>query len=332
MAMLALSRDDVALPPETFDVRGWEVRTEPDDESAGRVEDLLVEPGGTPRYLVVALRHGDMGHLLVPLSRAWADASRKVVWVSALTRDALSAMPRYGGDPSTVSPEMEARLLEEYRRGRPTLPESPSPDARLVRLTQLDEHRVAKGSADPRGWTVVGGDGQKMGTVVDLLVDRAELKARYLDCDVNEDRLELDRIDRHVLIPAERARLDHDERRVVVDGLFGRDMGRYPVRTGLPLSEEAEREIAAWFQKSAEAGAGAGEWADRAARRFFGGASRASRREGEGPPASSAPDEASARVPEGGTARVRLPDRGEVRIRVSGDDILIERGKGESDG
>ncbi|MBW3533940.1 MAG: PRC-barrel domain-containing protein [Gemmatimonadetes bacterium] len=332
MAMLALSRDDVALPPGTFDIRGWEVRTEPDDESAGRVEDLLVKPGGAPRYLVVALRHGDMGHLLVPLSRAWADPSRKVVWVSALTRDALAAMPRYGGDPSLVTPEMEARLLEEYRRGEPTTPDPPSPDAGLVRLGDLDEYRVAKGSADPRSWTVVGGDGDKMGTVVDLIVDRADLKTRYLDCDVNEDRLELERLDRHVLIPVEHARLDHDERRVVVAGLFGRDMGRYPMHTGLPLVEEAERELAAWYERPADTADRDNDWAERAARRFFGSPSRAARREGARSPAGSEPDEEPRRIPEGGAARVRLPEEGEVRIRVSGDDIVIERDRSGSDG
>lgn len=329
MPLLALSHDEVALPPEAFDVRGWEVRTEPDDARVGRVEDLLLEPEGTPRYLVVALRHHDEGRLLIPLSRAWADASREVVWVSAFTEEGLRAMPRYAGDAAAVSPEVEERLLDEYRRGGHVQPSDDATDSRLVRLSAMDEHRVAKGSADPRGWAVVGGDGQKVGKVAELLVDRGAMKARYVDCDVDEDLLELERLDRHVLVPMERVRLDHDDHRVVVDGLFGRDVARYPVYTGLPLSEDAEREIGHWFERPAEGAPPGGDWADRSAKRFFGASRRAPRRgEDAASGAGAEPEPSAADLSRGGAARVRLPEHGEVRIRVSGDDIVIERGPG----
>ena len=55
-------------------------------------------------------------------------------------------------------------------------------------------------------------------------------------CAHSEKSLKLESIDRHVLIPVERARLDHKHKSVILDGLFGRDLSSYPVFTGLPLS------------------------------------------------------------------------------------------------
>lgn len=333
MALRSLSRDGVALPPHAFDVRGWETRTEPDDARVGEVHDLLLDGDGTPRHLVVSLRRGDGGEVLVPLSRAWADASRRTVWISGMRSERLLEMPRYVGDPAAVSPALEARVLEEYRRGAPAAAsgEASGSGADLARLDDLEGLRVAKGSTDPRGWTVVGGDGQKVGVVAELLVDRGSMRARYIDCDVDEERLELEHLDRHVLFPVDRIRLDHGEHRVVVEGLFGRDLARYPIYTGLPLTAEAEAEIAARF----EAGEGEPEavaaWAEPAARRFFAARRRSARSEGaESSPAPAAADPTAEVAPqgaEGGAVRVRLPEEGDVRIRVKGDEIVVERSR-----
>jgi len=53
--------------------------------------------------------------------------------------------------------------------------------SRATPLRNLRKYRVADGDPDVRGWEVVGGDGRRIGSVNDLLVDTAEGKVRYLD-------------------------------------------------------------------------------------------------------------------------------------------------------
>lgn len=53
--------------------------------------------------------------------------------------------------------------------------------SRATPLRNLRKYRVADGDPDVRGWEVVSGDGQRIGSVNDLLVDLAEGKVRYLD-------------------------------------------------------------------------------------------------------------------------------------------------------
>ncbi|HEX5719837.1 MAG TPA: PRC-barrel domain-containing protein [Thermoanaerobaculia bacterium] len=51
----------------------------------------------------------------------------------------------------------------------------------VVALRNLRGYKIAEGDPDVRGWEVAGGDGLRIGTVNDLLVDTAAGKARYLD-------------------------------------------------------------------------------------------------------------------------------------------------------
>jgi hypothetical protein len=57
----------------------------------------------------------------------------------------------------------------------------PAARSRVKPLRDLRGYRVAEGDPDVRSWEVVGGDGRRIGTVNDLLVDTAEGKVRYLD-------------------------------------------------------------------------------------------------------------------------------------------------------
>ena len=52
---------------------------------------------------------------------------------------------------------------------------------RVAALRNLRGYKVAEGDPDVRGWEVAGGDGLRIGTVNDLLVDTVAGKARYLD-------------------------------------------------------------------------------------------------------------------------------------------------------
>lgn len=109
---------------------------------------------------------------------------------------------------------------------------------RLARLGELSGYKVADGDPDPRGWEVVTADGQRIGRVDDLIVDRDAERAQYLDV-----RLERGG-DRHVLIPAEAVRVGDEEqqrRQVAVGASDEYFAGVTPYR-GLPLTTEQEAE------------------------------------------------------------------------------------------
>ncbi len=323
MALIPLSKiDSSRLHPDTFDVRGWEVRSEADDDKVGSVDDVLLDASGMAHLLDVNLGVFKK-HVLVPIGQAWADASRRVVWIEGLAKQDIERMPDYGHDPDILTPEFERRLAADYSAAaegslrRERVPTS----ERLARLDTLDDFRISKGSGDPRGWTVLGGDGAKLGKVTELIVDQEAMRVKYLDVDVEEKKLELEMIDRHVLVPVDRVRLEHKGKKAVVDGLFARDLADYPVYSGLPLAKGVEDQIHRCFRSPSPDAAG---WSDRAARRFFGGVRRRGGSEEE--------IDAMAPPPPKSSTTVMRPIEGEeVRIRVNNGDIIIEKHNGRSD-
>ncbi len=50
----------------------------------------------------------------------------------------------------------------------------------LQRMSELNNYTIEHGDPDPRGCTVVGTDGRRIGTVVDLLIDTTAMKVRQL--------------------------------------------------------------------------------------------------------------------------------------------------------
>jgi sporulation protein YlmC with PRC-barrel domain len=109
---------------------------------------------------------------------------------------------------------------------------------RLARLGELSGYKVADGDPDPRGWEVVAADGQRVGHVEDLIVDREAERAQYLDV-----RLERGG-DRHVLIPAEAVSVGDGEqqRRQVAIGVSHDYLAGVTPYRGLPLTTEQEAE------------------------------------------------------------------------------------------
>jgi len=81
---------------------------------------------------------------------------------------------------------------------------------RLVHLADANDLQVAEGDLDIRGWDVRTADGEKVGTVNDLIVDTTLMKVRYLDARIDREVLNSGD-DRHVLIPLASARLDDDK-------------------------------------------------------------------------------------------------------------------------
>ena len=80
----------------------------------------------------------------------------------------------------------------------------------LVSLRDLEGVRIVEGDADIRGWDVCTINGAKVGTVDDLLVDRARGEVVMLDVDLVGSS-------RHVLAPIRAAQIDRVRRIVLID-------------------------------------------------------------------------------------------------------------------
>lgn len=63
--------------------------------------------------------------------------------------------------------------------------ESTAARSRVAALRNLRGYKIAEGDPDVRGWEVAGGDGLRIGTVNDLLVDTVAGKVRYLDIELD---------------------------------------------------------------------------------------------------------------------------------------------------
>lgn len=280
MALRPLSRvDDFSFPAEAYDVRGWRVRTAVDEEKVGRVDDMLLDHEGRLRFLDV-----DLGflkkHILVPLDRAHADRESETVWIDGMQKGQLEEAPEYALDPETLDAGYERRLAAYFGAARGgNAPAASDPVGRgtgpleLHRMSDMeDQYQVA--GTDPRGWKVITGEGETVGRVNELLVAPGDMKARYLDVTVDEKRLELEPVDRHILLPADHVRLDRSSNKVVVGGLLAHDFGEYPQYGGLPLQREHARQIHDYFGRAGTPGAaeaaGPGE---HVRSRFFGGQS-----------------------------------------------------------
>jgi photosynthetic reaction center H subunit len=123
---------------------------------------------------------------------------------------------------------------------------------RLVPIDKMSDFRVAEGDPDVRGWNVIGSDGTKVGKVDNLLVDREAMKVRYLDVDVDDDLVRTDR-DHHILVPIGHARLERDEKRIVVGGIESGDLAALPEYTHEPLTPEYETSIRRRFDQQYQA-------------------------------------------------------------------------------
>ena len=80
----------------------------------------------------------------------------------------------------------------------------------LVPLRELTDVQVVEGDADIRGWDVCTINGAKVGTVAELLVDRAHGEVVMLDVDLVASK-------RHTLAPIRAAQIDRVRRIVLID-------------------------------------------------------------------------------------------------------------------
>lgn len=302
MALRPLSRvQEFEFPGDAWDVRGWTVRTAADEEKVGRVEDMLLDHSGALRYLDVNLGFLKK-HVLVPLDHAHADRERETVWVEELTRERLEEVPEYRVDPEALDEDYERRLDAVYggttasRHKRVVAPEEDlDGELSLRRMSDLEEdYRVA--GDDPRGWKVITAEGETVGEVAELLMEPTAMKARFLDVAVREKKLDLEPVDRHILLPSDRVRLDRSGKKVLVSGLLAHDIGDYPQYGGLPVTGRWTRELDAVFRRAAgeddrpearddrdEDRREPGDWRDSTLRHFYGSPPTDHRRDEEEP-------------------------------------------------
>lgn len=229
----------------TRDFVGWDV-VDRAGEKVGSIADLLIDRSGRVRY--VQVEYGlPRKHFLLPEHQLeWGEKS---FVIGRWTRDQVRALPPYDPD----SP-LSGAVLEELGRAYPWFydPEIPTRtlekpgESRVVPLSEAKSFKLQPGAPDPRQWNVFGSDGERLGSVSQLLVDPAALKVRYLDVDLLDD-LFLLKDDRHVLVPLEHVDLKERGNDVWVRGLTAREVARLPAYTGGAVESWLERSIDGLF-------------------------------------------------------------------------------------
>jgi photosynthetic reaction center H subunit len=94
-------------------------------------------------------------------------------------------------------------------------------------IEDFDDIKVVKDDPDVRGWDVYTQDRQRFGEVHTLIVDDAAMTVRYLGINVDKDLL-VGRDEHHVLIPIGMARLDSDDKNVLLDDVVVADLLQLP--------------------------------------------------------------------------------------------------------
>lgn len=239
MALRSHPSHHAALTHDADDLRKLSVYSRHDAEKVGKVDDVLADESGTPRYLSLELHHDDLDgrRVLVPIGHATIDHDDDRLWIDC-SRAQLGATPDYSGDPSTVDEDYEHRVARSYDEGHDDHAYYDRPHYRghgwgegrstgshsdrrtetpkLVRVDDIGDIGVADDDPDPRGWKVVGRDGSEIGEVEYLLGDLDRMKVAYLVVEVDRGLFDEDR---HVLVPAGHADLDVDDHRVRVRAL-----------------------------------------------------------------------------------------------------------------
>jgi len=111
---------------------------------------------------------------------------------------------------------------------------------RIAPMSKADGFFVAKGDADPRGFTVVGADGAAAGKVSDLWIDRADRLIRYIQVELASGR--------QVLAPMTMATINRSMGRVVVDAITAAQFADAPgIESDSVITLYEEERIVAYF-------------------------------------------------------------------------------------
>lgn len=105
----------------------------------------------------------------------------------------------------------------------------------LFPLSEVKDFEIADKNPDVRGWDILGNDGEKFGSVHDLIIDTKAMKVRYLDVDINKKLLSDHSEDLHILIPVGVAILNKDDKNVIIPQLNIDKLPSYPVYRREPV-------------------------------------------------------------------------------------------------
>lgn len=247
------------------DLRGWKVYAGGDDDAVGEVDDILVDADGGARYLSIDLDDADGRRVLLPVGQARTDADEEEIRVTGLSRARLHQAPTYSGDPASVDDRHERRLWTSYdesydsedRYAHPSYRDDHAwsddearngdGDHRLGKVGRLDDYEVHDDDPDPRGWKVIGANGETLGVVAYLLGDTARMRVVYLVVEVDRELFDEDR---HVLVPVGHATLDADEHRVHVSALDKTRLGSLEPYSEGVLDREYEARVCRVYDES----------------------------------------------------------------------------------
>ena len=118
---------------------------------------------------------------------------------------------------------------------------------KYYRLQELDHSNfeIVKGEPDIRGWDVRYKNGEKIGSVEELILDTKAKKIRYMVVDLDENELRLEH--RKIFIPIGFAELDNQHDDVLIPNVSIDQLCRLPDYKRNSLTQELERSIASVF-------------------------------------------------------------------------------------
>lgn len=124
---------------------------------------------------------------------------------------------------------------------------------KTYRLQELDHSNfeIVKGEPDIRGWDVRYKNGEKIGSVEELILDAKANKIRYMVVDLDENELRLEH--RKVLIPIGFAELDKTSDDVLIPNVSVDQLCRLPDYSRNSLIPETERKISSVFGRKVKA-------------------------------------------------------------------------------
>ncbi|MGH7482096.1 MAG: PRC-barrel domain-containing protein [Longimicrobiales bacterium] len=226
----------------------------------GAVVGVLSEAGsGLIRYLDVNL-DANGRHVLVPIGHVrieeHADGTR--VRLRAAAREDLDQIPPFDPESADLGNGYESELLIAFSRlfygehyyahpaydhGRlyagvhPVVRQGEDTDDEptLGWLSKLSRWQVARGEPDILGWAVESGTGEPLGTVLDLVIEPAAGRVRYVDLDLPDGE--------RALLPIGFLALEPARRIVRAPALRGEDLVRIPRHHGGTLDRGEERRL-----------------------------------------------------------------------------------------
>jgi|SRR5215204_2230828 len=118
---------------------------------------------------------------------------------------------------------------------------------KYYRLQELDHSNfeIVKGEPDIRGWDLRYNNGEKIGSVEELILDTKAKKIRYMVVDLDENELRLEH--RKTFIPIGFAELDKQHDDVLIPNVSVDQLCRLPDYKRNSLTPDLERSIASVF-------------------------------------------------------------------------------------